>query len=390
MLNALRTNHDDLDTLKALQQLLCREILRAERKIRELKSELRNNKNTGGAIAGKRSSFLTNRIEGVRQSAYIWRCFGDAIAFTYMDKFALKQCFYSTKTPTVQQGAGFIADKVGLANEIALLEFALEKEVPALLVDLTNTIRHGDICLMGGSDPTLIEVKTSQKLNSRGRKQRERLDTLKRFFETDRSDGLRGFPQVHRQAFEVPERTYIGDLNACIVDALNDGYAVRSPERGLFYIVIAQNGVKIPDVLQPLGLKEPWVFMLNQFKTERAWAPYLPFILAIHDKDHLWGFIRGDLYIIVILESGTLCQIAIENGYEAKFDQDDMDYPLRIHIPGTDGPGGTSSNFLARIGMEFVSPEWAVLTSIQMSKRGVEAADAERTGPLLDLERAGE
>jgi hypothetical protein len=157
MLNALRANQDDLGMLKALQQLLCRELLRAERKIRELKSELKNNAQTGGASAPKRSSFLRNRIEGLRQCAYVWRCFGDAIAFTYMDKFALKQCFYSTEKDKPKSPAGFIADKSGLSNEIALLEFALKKRVPALLADLTNTIRHGDICLMSGSDPALIE-----------------------------------------------------------------------------------------------------------------------------------------------------------------------------------------------------------------------------------------
>jgi hypothetical protein len=41
--------------------------------------------------------------------------------------------------------------------------------VPALLVDLTNTIRHGDICLMGESDPCLIEMKASKNLDSRGK-----------------------------------------------------------------------------------------------------------------------------------------------------------------------------------------------------------------------------
>jgi hypothetical protein len=157
LLNTLRANLDDLDTLKSLQQLLFGEVVRTERKIRELKSELKNVIQAGGANAAKRSSGLRSRIEKVRQCAYVWRCFGDAIAFLYMDKFALKQCFYNVENGNPKQDAGFIADKSGLPNEIALLEFALQQHVPALLVDLTNTIRHGDICLRAAR--TLIYLK---------------------------------------------------------------------------------------------------------------------------------------------------------------------------------------------------------------------------------------
>ena len=124
-----------------------REIVRSEQKIRKLKSDLKNVAQTGGFHASKRSSYLKNRIEGLRQCAYVWRCFGDAIAFTYIDKFALKQCFYDTNRPVEKKDAGFIADKTGLAREIYFLETALKEKIPALLADLTNTIRHGDICL---------------------------------------------------------------------------------------------------------------------------------------------------------------------------------------------------------------------------------------------------
>src|SRR5690349_22597770 len=97
LLQALRANRDDLATLKELQKRLLREIIRAEKKIRELKAELRGLEGKSGSTAEKRSAYLRNRIEGFRQCAYIWRCFGDAIAFLYMDKFALKHCFYSTE-----------------------------------------------------------------------------------------------------------------------------------------------------------------------------------------------------------------------------------------------------------------------------------------------------
>jgi hypothetical protein len=212
LLAALRVNLDDLGSLKSLQQLLFGETLRAEKKIRELKAELRGIQQTGGQGSAKRSNYLRNRIERVRQVAYVWRCFGDAIAFLYMDKFALKQSFYSTESQNPKQGSGFMLDKFGVPNEIALVEEALAHDIPALLVDLTNTIRHGDVCLMIGPDPHLIEVKTSKNLDNRGKRQKRALEKLRAFFETDNATDLRGFSHVRRVSFEGPGRTYVDEL----------------------------------------------------------------------------------------------------------------------------------------------------------------------------------
>lgn len=376
MVNTLRAARDNLGTLESLQQLLCREIIRAERKIREIKSELKNVVQTGGSTAPKRSSYLRNRIKGLRQCMYVWRCFGDAIAFTYMDKFALKQCYYNIENSNVRQDAGFIADKRGLPLEIHFVEVALKEQIPALLVDLTNTIRYGDVCLMSAPDPQLIEIKASKNLDSRGKKQKRNLKKVHDFFETDRAVGLRGFAgEVQREAPESPERTYVAEINACITEALINGCAAKSPERGLSYLVMTTKGPNIEDAMRSLNLKEPWVFDLNEAKMHRAWAPYLPFVLTIEDKDHLWQFIGGELYILVFVEVGTLCQIAVDNGYQAKFDGENADHPLRISVPGTNDYLDVSSPMLARIAFEFVSPEWIVLASIGHLRH---AADAGR------------
>jgi hypothetical protein len=377
MLQTLRANPEDLLTLKKLQVLLFREVIRAEEKIRDLKTELRTIRRNANSATAKRQSYLENRIERFRQCAYIWRCFGDAIAFLYMDKFALKHSFYSTENMNAKQDAGFLLGKQGLGNELALIDSALEHNVPALLVDLTNTIRHGDICLMGESDPYLIEVKASKKLDSRGKKQKRSLEKLRTFYETDKGEDLRGFPELRRRACEIPERTHVDQINECIIEARKDGYAVRQPEQGLHYIVMTRNGPGPEQAMGSLNLKAPWAFFLNQAMSDRTWAPYLPFVLTIEDKDHLWDFIRGDLLIFVLIEWGALCQIALDKGYEAKFERDEESYPLRVDVPGGDDKSGISRHILARIGMEFVSPEWIVLSSIEVIKRQLEALKAE-------------
>lgn len=377
LLQTLRSDLKDLATLKELQKLLLREIVRAEKRIRELKSELKAGKGSSDSAVTRRSAYLENRIEEFRQCAYIWRCFGDAIAFLYMDKFALKHCFYSTKNIYAKQDAGFILGKEGLANELALLDSALRHKVPALLVDLTNTIRHGDICLMGESDPYLIEVKASKKLDGRAKRQKRSLEKLRTFYETDKSEGLRGFPEVRRQAYEMPERTYVDQINECIAEAVRDGSAIRQPERGLYYIVTTQKGPGPDHVMGPLDVKAPWAFFLNQPKADRVWAPYMPFTLSIERKDDLWAFIRGKLFILVLVELETLCQIAKDKGYRAEFDQNNELYPLRVEVPGAEGMAGVSAHMLARIGMEFVSPEWVVLSSVEGLERGFEGIKAE-------------
>jgi len=238
--------------------------------------------------------------------------------------------------------------------------------VPALLVDLTNTLRHGDICLMGASDPYLIEVKASKKLDSRGKKQRRRLEKLRAFYETDKAEELRGFSNVRRVAYQTPEHTHVDKINKCIAEALKVGYAVRQPERGLTYIVIAGHRSDLNKIMGPLKLKAPWVFFLNEAKSTRTWAPYVPFTLTIENKDHLWDFIRGNLSIVVLIELDALCQIALDKGYQAKFDRDNEDYPLRVKIPGYDDMTGISRHILERIGREFMSPQLVVLASIEI------------------------
>lgn len=72
--------------LKALQKLLIREISRAERKVRRTKSYL---KMLDSEQDADEESVLTERLEGYRHLAYNWRCFGDAVAFLFMNKFSL-------------------------------------------------------------------------------------------------------------------------------------------------------------------------------------------------------------------------------------------------------------------------------------------------------------
>ena len=94
-----------------------------------------------------------------------------------------------------------------------------------------------------------------------------------------------------------------------------------------------------------------------------------PFTLTILSRDHLWEFIRGNVVLFVVLELEQLCAIAKQKGYDATLGRGEDDAPaFRILVPEVEGYAGPSSFTLARIGMEFVSPNWLVIAFIEMLK----------------------
>jgi hypothetical protein len=320
LLSVLRSNLEDLDTLRKLQQLLVREIIRTEKTGREVRSNLKAVQSNGGKASQKRAASFKNRLEKIRQVAYVWRCFGDAIAFAYMDKFALKQCFYSSHSTDPKQGAGFLSGKSGLAGEIGFVEMALQQKVPAILTDITNTIRYGDVCLMDASDPYLIEVKSSKKLDHRGKRQQRALVGLRQFFETDKAEMLRGMGPTLRVAHEGNEIDHVDQLQSSIAVALKNGHCVTQPEPGLYYVVLADGAPPVSEVMKSLSFTTPWLFSLNIMKNQQAWSPYLPFTLTIEDREHLWAFIRGEIFIVVVLDFEQLMNIARNSGASVQLD----------------------------------------------------------------------
>lgn len=359
LLAHLKLNLDDLKTLRELQLHLAREIVRTERGIRKLKTELK-----APEVNTKRRSFLETRIEGHRFAAYIWRSFGDAIAFAYLDKFALKHTYYQTGKKRPKSDAGFLSDKDGLQHELGLLFDALDHNVPAILTDLTNTIRHGDVCLMGASDPFLMEVKANRSRNERARRQKDSLDIIQSFFETDASTRLWGNPDLRREALADPEIAYSSQLNECIEAAIATGFGTASPEPGLAYFVV-RSDAKLPETLATFGdARAPWAFVWNDPLGRRSWMPYLPPISSIANANHLWSLLRGEIVIMIVLDTIVLEEIVHEMGYEGCFNSDEASHPLTIKFGEMGGAMWISEDMLGRIGMECASPRWIVRNGV--------------------------
>ncbi len=48
---------------------------------------------------------------------YVWKCFGDSVAFAYLDPFSIKHMFFDTVDYGVKQDAGALSGKSGITAE---------------------------------------------------------------------------------------------------------------------------------------------------------------------------------------------------------------------------------------------------------------------------------
>ena len=361
MLSIIRNDPADLRTLFELQKLLIAEITLAERRIQENKARCNTER-------GKGWEYYENRTKGHRQSIYYWKAFGDAIAFLYCDRFALKHVYYNTQNLNVRQDSGFISGSAGFENEIDALRRLVEAGYPCVLCDLTNTIRYGDICIMVQSDPILIEVKSSGTRDRRRTRQLRNLKTLQEFFKTDASSGLRGFSSIYRIAVQNEPYSFEKDLNECIDESYERNYVLKSPEPGVCYIAISGD-VQLEDIFRQVNLAEPLLFSLNEVKRTRAWSPYYPFTLLIRSERALYDFMLGRLFIMVLLDVAVIRDLVRSLGWTPKFDLE-ADYPVWATRDGGEEQAGVSRHLLARVAMEALSLKWMVEEGVRGLEEG--------------------
>ena len=356
MLSTIRNQPDDLKTIFDLQELLIAEIVLAEGRVQE-------NKAHANAERGKRSAYFETRAQAHRQSIYYWRKFGDAIAFLYCDRFALKHVYYNTHNLNVRQDGGFISGSKGFEQEFVTLKSLLDSGYPCVLCDLTNTIRYGDICVLVANDPSIIEVKSSRTRDRRRARQLRNIRTLQEFYETDISHNLRGFPTLHRVAMQNVPKSFDAEFNQCIEESYREGYALRSPEAGVCYLAISGD-VKVEDIFEQINLEKPWCFILNEAKSNRAWSPYYPFTLLIRSERALYDFIIGRLFLMVLLDSVVMKDLVRALGWTPTLNVG-SDYPLWGSKNEGEEKAGISQHFLTRAATEALSLKWIVEEGIR-------------------------
>ncbi|CAN7213015.1 hypothetical protein LJR296_000568 [Cupriavidus necator] len=368
MLHALRDNPNDVQLLFQLQRLLIQRMKHSEKAIQKLKADagalkasLRRDRLPKTEAQAKKTLIRRGeqRIKEYRHLIFIWKCFGDGIANVYFDKYALKHTFYSVEDYTPKEDAGFLSGKEGFKKEWSIVKSLIRRGHPVVLCDITNVLRHGDICLVFGDDPFPVEVKSSKNRNERVERQISQLESLHKFYAEDRAENFRGTPLVTRVSFHPAEVNHTADLNDCIERSYEQGMTVVNPERGIHYISIV--GKLDHAKMNSIGGKAPLFIALNEVKTQGWWMPYFPFTLSLQPK-HLYGFIKGSTYLLVVLDLLVLKELFRKRGFHATV-MPDGPWSLQVCKDPKDLKQGVfrvSRQIFERVALEFQSLEWFV------------------------------
>ncbi|HEX7945629.1 MAG TPA: hypothetical protein VF495_13240 [Phenylobacterium sp.] len=368
LLRAAEADPTDIAAVRALNLGLLKEILRDEGHVHRLRGEI---KTVGRRLRVERldkaSAALLRRsikrqeraLDRYLDQIFIWKCLGDGLAHAYIDTFNLKHAYFDTQSTDRRPDAGFMSGKSGLALEVDVLKGVLRAGVPAVLCDLTHVLRHGDVCILAGEDPSFIEVKSGATLNQRGQRQLERLNQLSRFLTNDGEPGFRGLPDVRRETMHSRPRDCIEDLNRCVEGAWRDGYNAVSPERGLVYLACYGEDPPIDDLLPHLGMGALLAFFPNGDKIDRTWAPYRPFVNSLRDVDRLYDFVVGALKIFVFVDAAHLCEGLAMPGFRASL-VEDRALAIVAENRTLGGHVAVSQQFVGRMGYEFLSPAWFI------------------------------
>lgn len=365
MLNIITQNDENLGALFDFQLFLLKKIKECEQAITKAKEKIKQIRleKANGRPSKARSLQLRallpkaeEKLEKYQYMIYIWKCFGDGIAFHYCDKYALKHMLYDSDY-RVKETSGFISGKSGLKNELKFLRYInLKKNIPAILCDLTNNLRHGDVCLLGSSDPWPIEIKTASKLDKRGEKQVANIKEIVDFFESDSAENFRNAGRVIRREHVGNEINHIDAINKCIARSYIEQTSFLSPEEGITYVAVT--GEFKNDVFDRAASKYLHIIHLNEYKTRMAWQPYYPFTLSIA-PEHLFNFINGDTSIFVLLDAQAIKKRFRQSGLILKYLQDPNWYAQISKTEGlTEGAFRISEQSFMRLAFDFQSLGW--------------------------------
>lgn len=369
LLNTIKAAPNQLSAVLELQRLLIRNIVQGEKRIRRLKRarhRLSASKSRGRMTKEKARQIksLVKRVDDTiietRHLLFLWRCFGDGIAFSYQSKYSLKHLLYDADY-NVKQDAGFISDKTGFRKEYRYCRLGIRMGVPVVMSDLTNVIRHGDICGLGGADPLPIEMKSSKNRNARTDRQIEQLQVLADFFANDGAVNFRGAGNTRRIEIVTPEITHERELNKCMTRAAAHGLASTSPESGLRYIAISQDLLtKNPELLDvELNVHANHSTLCVSLTPDLSWLPAYPFTLSMDEHNSVL-FMQEVIHIIVLIDLLVLKSHFNTRGVHATMLMDGIN-AIQLCIDPSDlmkGAMRLSEQFFLRSACEFQSIKW--------------------------------
>lgn len=378
-----------------IQETLVKRITYVERQIRILRSEadglrntLRNpnrprqDKEITRTIA-ERIALCNQQIEEYKDILSVLRQVGNAIAFSYIDKWDIKAL-------ANRDSAGFISGKKGLKRELSIMRTFFAHGQPAILNDITNCLRYGDLTLPVGDTFQIVEVKTSKHDDERLSRQIDSAEKLFKYFRTDRTSGLYGLKsEVRRIGLWKDEVNCRRQANQVINETLEFGKSIIKVEEGLWYLALFPPWKKNLEILrEDFSFTGKIVMSLGDLRF-RASA-YYPLILSITNPDILYRFFKGDLFLAVLVDRESVRQrvesfgLRLLEGQELIRAEKMHNVPenaveeknWRIGIASEEPISQNSplyvigSHLLFRVFAEFLSLDWFIETQCEAFKTG--------------------
>lgn len=367
-LRSLEEDPGNLLLLLGLQERLRATIIRGEKRIKTLKVRIGADKRLlrarrlprGDARALKaRIKRQYDALENYQAFLLALRAIGDAIAYCYF------HC-HDLRTLSVRENPGFISGKKGARLELKSLRMTIRQGSAAVLCDITNTLRYGDIAVPTGEAPLIIEVKSGHAVDPNS-PQLQKLKKVAEYLHTDKSDEVYGLQGQFRR-IELPFffSYRIRDLNELISAAYENQarFSVTNVEDGLWYAAMLPSDQtfqeRFDEHLGPVVKQctKALAFYLNVHKT--GWAAFRPYTLSIRNAEHLMDFMQGSLGLFVLLDAALLEKALQAHGYEVGIDlSNERVLTLRSEALKRRGLEGLQLgwHFFYRLPLEFVSLE---------------------------------
>jgi len=349
-----------------IQEDLLRRVARTERRIRSSRAEIRLIKATLATKGLDKSAARDLKQRIADNIEYVALCkrrlqlcgdVGDAVGFIYADRWDVKPLSNREK-------AGFLTGKCGARLERAVLRKIFESGRAAILNDLTNSFRFGDLTVFfeeGGF--RIVEVKTGRGGKySRRKRQMKAINEVMGYIVTDERNTDNG--KYFRRATHQAPTYHVDAINRLLSSLGPRGWLHEEVEPGLHYFVIdVRSETPMDEVLSPIALTQcrPMMIFSNDLKYQGC--SYYPFLLSFKDPEIAFRFYNGDVVIVVAVAMVHVSNVLAARDWKVHVTEElDMHWELEWTGKGEqvwdNNRVSVGAHMIGRLGGEFLSLDW--------------------------------
>ncbi|MES2609254.1 MAG: hypothetical protein V4679_03385 [Pseudomonadota bacterium] len=300
---------------------------------------------------------IQDRCDALEHLRFLYRCFGDGIAAAYHPP-QRHRYFYFAQRSFVKERSGLLSRQETFRRRYRALRLGTGMGIPVVLAEVTNMVVQGDICVLAGSEPQPVELKSFVQRARPGRLVDEELRrTMRLLAGAGPADFHRARNANARPSEEHHAKAHASHLNDCVQQAMESGIAQVFPEEGLRYVAIRTDYYQSkPGCLQALKGMASKSLMSIQVAPEMAWVPMQPFTLSMTAENAVL-FMQGAFQLFVCVDMKVLVSHFTSLGVHAIALMDGVTALQISNDPEDPGPGAyrVSEVVFQRISCEFIA-----------------------------------